>query len=245
MYGLMLYDFDGNGQSGTPFGNSASIVETRTNNRIFPIHFGVKYHETPLQFKLVFGALEPLDRYELENIAMWLTGYQDYQWLSIEQPDLAHVQFKCLITKLTPLHHGWLPVAFEAEVVCDGPYAYGLPFEYQYRIDNKTEILFRNDSSVREYIRPVLTYRTTTGGTLSIVNQSDNRREFKIDGIPANSYSVIDNENGVIYEQNSLKNLYEGFNLNFFRLVYGDNNLTVSGNGTLTISGRLLHNVAG
>ena len=74
MYGLMIYDIDGNGQENVPFGNSAEIIETRTLNRIQPIHFGVNYHESPLQFKLVFGAEDYLDRYELENISFWLTA---------------------------------------------------------------------------------------------------------------------------------------------------------------------------
>ena len=245
-YGLMLYDFGGTGQSNVNFGNQASIVETRTNLRIQPLHFGVNYHQKPLEFKLVFGAEEPLDRYELENISMWLTGHQRYQWLSIDQPDLEFVQFYCLITRLTPLAHGWLPVAFEADVVCDCPYAYGLPFEKQYTINGKTEILFRNNSSVHEYIKPIISFHPSTGTTkLSIVNLDDERREFLLDRIPASVSSIeIDNLNGIIQETVNSINLYDGFNLNFFRLVHGDNHLVVTGNGTLTISGRFLHNVS-
>lgn len=244
-YGLMLYDFDGSGQSNVNFGNQANIVEARISRRIQPLHFGVNYHQKPLEFKLVFGAEEPLDRYELESISMWLTGHQDYQWLSIDQPDLELVQFHCLITQLTPIHHGWLPYAFEAMVVCDCPYAYGFPFEYQYSISGATDILFRNVSSVREYIKPTLVYATASGGTLSIVNHNDNDREFKLTGIPASSNVVVDNRNGIIQETIGETNLYDGFNLNFFRLVHGDNDLTVTGNGTLTITGRMLYNVAG
>lgn len=245
-YGLMIYDFDGTGQSNVSFGNQASIVETRTNTRIQPLHFGVNYHQKPLEFTLVFGAQEPIDRYEMENIALWLTGHQQYQWLTIEQPDLANIQFRCLITKLTPLMHGWLPVAFEASIVCDCPYAYGYPFEYQYPIKGKTEILFRNNSSVREYIKPTLRFRPSSGtSALSIINKSDGNREFHLSGIPTSATDIkIDNQNGIIQDMSWNINLYDGFNLNFFRLVHGDNNLVVTGNGTLTISGRLLHNVA-
>lgn len=157
-YGLMIYDFDGKGQDNVSFGNKASIIEKRINNRVQPIHFGVNYHKEPLQFKLVFGAEMPLDRYELESISMWLTGHQDYQWLSIDQPDLEHVQFRCLITSLTPLAHGWLPVAFEATVVCDCPYAYGYPFSETYTINGETDILFRNEGSAPEYLTPTLEY---------------------------------------------------------------------------------------
>lgn len=245
MYGLMIYDIGSHTQSDVPFGNIAKIVETRTNNRIRPIHYGVNYHSSPLQFKLVFGSLEPLDRYEMENIAFWLTGYQDYQWLSIDQPDLERVQFRCLITQLQPITDGWIPYAFEATVVCDCPYAYGFPFEYRYDINGTADILFRNDGSVHEYIKPVLTYVPTSGGTLSIVNHNDNKREFRLAGLPASITVVIDNDNGIIQDVTSNVNLYDGFNLNFFRFVHGDNNLTVTGKGALTISGRLLYNVAG
>ncbi len=246
MYGLMLYNFDDKGQSDVPFGNKASIVETRTNNRIQPIHFGVNYHKTPLQFKLVFGSEHELDRFEMENISIWLTGHQNYQWLSIHQPDLERVQFRCLITELVPLTYGWLPYAFEATVVCDCPYAYGLPFEKSYTISGSRNILFRNESSVREFIKPMLKFVPASGvQTLTIVNHSDGDRTFQIKNIPSASIVEINNNSGIIQETRYKRNLYDGFNLNFFRFVRGENNLTVTGNGTLTISGRLLHNVAG
>lgn len=261
MYGLMVYDIGGTSQSNVSFGNTASIVETRLNNRIQPIHFGVNYHSKPLEFKLVFGSDRALDRYELENISFWLTGHQDYQWLSIDQPDLERVQFRCLITSLTPLAHGWLPVAFEATVRCDCPYAYGFPFEKSYQIKGTTRILFRNESSMREYLKPVLTFKPATDTRqLSIINHNDNGREFRLENLPSGEdvnggyfYANIDNANGIIVsvsgdKDNTIEgqyNLYNGFNLNFFRLVHGDNVLEVTGDGVLTISGRFLYNVAG
>lgn len=246
MYGLMIYDIGGKGQSDVAFGNKASIVETRTNCRVQPIHFGVNYNKTPLQFKLIFGSEHELDRYEMETISYWLTGHQTYQWLSIDQGDLERVQFKCLITQLTPIFHGWLPVAFEATVICDCPYAYGFEFNKQYTISGQTDILFRNESSVREFIKPTITFIPSVGvTTLSIVNHNDSDREFRIDDIPSSSVVEVNNLSGILLEKRYGRNLYDGFNLNFFRLVHGDNNLTVTGNGTLTISGRFLYNVAG
>lgn len=246
MYGLMVYEIGGKGQSDVSFGNRASIVETKTNNRIQPIHFGVNYNTKPLEFKLVFGSEKELDRYELENISYWLTGYKDYQWLSIGQQDMERLQFRCLITELTPISHGWLPVAFQATVRCDCPYAYGYPFEKQYTISGETNILFRNDSSVREYMKPDILFVPSPGtATLSIINSDDDNREFKLTGIPSGSNIQISNKSGIIRELSHGYNLYDGFNLNFFRLVHGDNNLKVTGDGVLTLSGRFIYNVAG
>ena len=246
-HGVMLYDFGGSGQSDVAFGNKASIVEARTTNRIQPIHLGVNYHESPLEFKLVFGADRPLDRYELQDISLWLTGYQTYQWLTIDQPDLLNVEFRCLITTLTPLSHGWLPVAFEATVQCDCPYAYGLPFSETYDISGQTDVLFRNESTTRAYFKPDLSFTTDSGVTeVGIVNHSDGDREFKITGLPSGGLTFsVDGTSGIIRDESGSLNLYPGFNLNFLRLVHGDNRLTVSGDGELTISGRFLYNVAG
>lgn len=244
MFGVMLYDIGGTGQSPVSFGNRASVVNASTTGRVKPIHFGVNYHDKPLEFKLVFGALEPMDRFRTEEIAMWLTGYQDYQWLYIEQPDLAHVAYRCLFTDLRPIHHGWLPVAFEASVLCDCPYAYGLPFRYQHEAGETGGLTVRNGGSAKEFIRPRLTYKTLNGGALRIVNHSDGDREFLLEDIPTGDLNiVVDNENGIILEEKHGYNLYDGFNLNFLRLVPGDNRLSVTGNGSLTIEGRPLYNV--
>ena len=186
MYGLMVYDIGGRGQSDVSFGNKASIVETRTNNRIQPIYFGTNYHSKPLEFKLVFGAERELDRYELEDIAYWLTGRKEYKWLSIGQQDMEQLQFRCMVTELTPISHGWLPVAFQATIQCDCPYAYSYPFEKQYTISGETTILFRNESSVREYLKPEISFApASTTRTLSLVNLNDDNREFKLTGIPS------------------------------------------------------------
>lgn len=250
MYGLQVYDLDNFRQDNVPFGNSASIVETRSPRRITPLHFGVNYNSSPLQFKLVFGAEKPLDRYDLEAVSLWLTGYQQYQWLSICQDDLENVEYRCLITQLQPISLWWLPVAFEATVTCDCPYAYSAPWEETHTIsggNTATSITFRNESTVREYLRPQITFTPASSTTsISIVNTSDNNREFKITDLASGDIVFVDGETGVIQDQGvNHRNLYGGFNLHLPRFVCGDNALSVKGDGTLKIGGRFLRNVAG
>lgn len=246
VYGVHIYDFGSQGQKAVSFGNKANVVETRLVSRVQPIHYGVNYHTSPLEFTFVFGSInKALDRYEMEDIAMWLTGRQEYQWLMIGQPDLEHVRFRCIITQLTPIHHGWLPYAFEATVRCDCPYAYGFPFERSYPIRGETTVVFQNEGSSREYLRPIISfspYRSVE--TVSITNASDGNRKFEITGIPQGTPFTVDCNTGIITASNGT-NLYDGFNMNFPRFVQGDNVLTVIGNGTMTISGSFLHNVAG
>ena len=244
----MIYEIDGRKQDNVSFGNKADISEMRLPRRVQPIHYGVNYNKDPLQFKLVFGAQDYLDRYDLEAIALWLTGHQDYKWLSVCQNDL-RVEYRCLIRDLTPLSISWLPVAFEASIICDCPYAYGYEFSMTYTTSAAgTNITLRNDSSVHEYLKPFINFVPSDPDgtmTLRIVNHSDNDREFKLEGVPASAIVRVDNVNGIITDASANHaNLYGGFNMNLFRLVHGDNSLTVYGNGTLTISGRTLHNVS-
>lgn len=245
MYGLMIYDIDGDGQDAVSFGNKASIIETRTMNRIQPLHYGVNYHEEPLEFTLIFGTDHQLDRYELEDISLWLTGHQQYQWLSIDQDDLHDVEFRCLVTELKPVHFGWIPVAFEVTFICDCPYAYSTPFEKTYSVSSSSPtILFRNESSVREYFKPTLMIEPAYGlKNLSITNKDDNDRVMSFEGMPVCTSITIDNTNGIITESPHNYNMYPYFNMNFLRMVQGDNHLTVDGQCNLTFSGRFLRNV--
>lgn len=250
MYGLMVCDFSGNSHSNNPFGNKAEIIETRIPGRVRPLHYGVNYNEEPLSFKLVFGSDKELDRWNLQEIAQWLTGYQQYQWLQIEQPDLAHVEFRCLITELKPISVGWVPYAFEATVQCDCAYAYGHPFEYNETVDGNSEIYILNDSTVRQCIWPEL--EITVGEDItefSITNESDlnyegEPRVFSLEGIPTGGATVyVNNENNIIRDVTYGTNLYDGFNDHFFRLVPGDNILKIKGTGNLKIAGRFIYNV--
>lgn len=245
MHGMFVCDFGGSGQEDVHFGNVAEIVEAKTVNQIKPIHFGVNYHEEPLEFSLVFGTDRPIDRYEMQNIALWLTGHQNYQWLQIDQPDMQDILYRCLITELTPISVGWVPHAFRATIRCDCPYAYGQQFEQKYTIADSETILFRNESTIRSYFRPDLIIKPASGATnISITNRSDEDREFAFADLPAGVEIHIDNEHGIITDAVSGYNLYDNFNMNFFRCVHGDNLLEVSGSCELTISGRFLYNIS-
>ena len=199
----MIYDIDNHNQDTVAFANKAEIAELRLPRRVQPIHYGVNYHKDPLQFKLVFGAQDFLDRFDMEAVAHWLTGHQDYKWLTICQSDL-RVDYRCLIRELTPIHITWLPVAFEATIICDCPYAYGPEESATFSL---TEIgvstILRNESTAREFIRPRFELIPPQGSTdmfdFSIINYSDGEREFRIDDVPIALDRVdIDNQNGVI-----------------------------------------------
>ena len=244
MYGMFVCDIGSKKHSDNRFGNVANVVETRLPNRIMPLHFGVRYHDEPLSFTLIFGSEQYMDRYQLQEVSNWLTGYQDYQWLSIDQPDMDHIQFRCLIQELTPISVGWLPLAFEAKVVCDCAYGYSYPWEKTFDVNGSLKTVFYNDSTIREHLKPVLTIRLRSGSrNFSITNRTTNT-VMSFSGLPAGGITInADNENGVLREGNDEYDLYDYFNFQFFELASGDNELVFEGSGSVTMSGRYLYDV--
>lgn len=243
-FGMLIYDIGSMAHDDNEFGNKANIVETRLANRITPLHYGVRYHDSPLTFKLIFGCEQYMDRYEVQEVSNWLTGYQDYQWLSIEQPDMEHIQFRCLIESLTPITYGWLPIAFEAKVICDCPYGYSFPFKEEIVADGTTSCRLYNDSSIRENLLPELRIEVAPKcKNFSIKNQTTGAFiQFK--GLPGGGVTIIvDNENEVLWDANGIYDLYDFFNFQFFNLASGDNHLVINGEGRVTISGRYMYNV--
>lgn len=244
LYGMFVCDFGGKRHSDNAFGNHANIVETRLPQRITPLHYGVRYHDSPLEFTLIFGAEEEMDRYQLQEVSNWLTGYQDYQWLSIDQPDMAHIQFRCLIQSLTPVSVRWLPLAFEAKIICDCPYGYSYPFEEKINFSGATNFRFYNDSTIREHLRPELRVKLSSGCKNFSVTNKTTGSIMRFTNLPSGGITIIvDNENGILRDADNRYDLYEYFNFEFFDLASGDNELVLDGTGSVTISGRYLYNV--
>lgn len=243
-YGLFICDLGNKKHEDNMIGNVAKIVETRIADRVTPLHYGVRYHDEPLKFNLIFGSNQFLDRYQVQAVSNWLTGYQEYQWLSIEQPDMEHIQFHCLIEKLTPITVNWLPVVFEAQVVCDCAYGYSYPWEKKLSVDGSLKMVFYNDSTIRENLKPDLTIQLASGTRNFSITNKTTGTVMKFTGLPAGGVTIIaDNENGILRDGNGEYNLYDYFNFQFFELASGDNELVIDGTGTVIISGRYRYNV--
>lgn len=254
MYGLYCCDFGSKQHEDVSFGNRAKIIEERILGRVQPLHFGVNYHDEPLQFTMIFGGDQPIDRYDMQTIAMWLTGHQQYQWLTIEEPDMEGLSFRCLIRELTPISVGWFQYAFSADVICDCPYAYSEPFKQTFEITSgeSTSCLLRNFGSARDHIRPVLNIDVADESTMSwvhIINHATGD-EMRFDDIPSGTISIIvDNDTGIIEgsskNTSSVVDVYPYFNFEYIKMASGDNWLEISSDGNIkiTFSGRYLHNV--
>lgn len=240
-YGLMLYDFNNTSQGDSKFA-SLEIEEDRVAGRHRSLFYNT-YYKKPLEFKLIFGAnedaadaREPIDRYEMQLIGAWLTDRKEYCDLVIDQPDMERVRYRCIITDLEVLEHSGNKWAMQATVHCDSPYGYLLPQTFEYVLDGETDILLPSRSSINRPFYPVMQIEMGESKTLSIVNHSDNDREFTLTDLPhANEIITLNGETGILTGDSGL-NLYPYCNFKFPRLSRGDNILTIKGAAKVTFT---------
>ncbi len=235
-YGLMVYHFGSEEQEDVDF-KSGEMVEDKIPTRYDTIAYGLVQNQS-LEYTLVFGANieaidanDGLDRYEVEAIAAWLTGYNTRKWLTIIQDDLECYRYKCFISELKLITYGDIPWAFSCKVSCDSPFAHSVPEEYSYSVNGETEVRLFNRSSYNGFYRPKMEIAINRGNDISIQNLSDGGRTFQFSRLPGSNSLVIyvDNENQIITNNMDL-NLYPYFNMKFMRLVRGDNMLKIIGN---------------
>lgn len=251
-FGLILCDFNrSDREGGTHTSSGKPQVET-----IFRQHRsllrGVE-DEDKLSFPLSIGLCPDridrgqfLDRFEIETISSWLTGHRGWGWLTIDQNDLSHVRYRCIITELKEISSGWDTYGFNCTVQCDSHYAYMFPQEYKYHCNDTLSIDFFNRSSMNAPYFPAFAIEPLGSGGVSIVNQSLGVvgpafgniayvNGVKLSPLPSLAQLKIGlDENGVLTNSDGL-NLYPYYNFERLGLVRGNNKLVVTGKCDLTI----------
>ena len=235
--GLMMYDFGSTSQDEeSEFTSFGSIVSDTVAGRDGIFLYGEEIKDT-LTPRIIFGIgyrrlkeNKWLTRDEVAKVAEWLTSDGKWGWLSIKQEDMVEYRYKVVLSSLKLLHNGDYPYAFDAEFTADSPYAYTRPMSFLWKPGKN---IFNNSSSNKGYYRPLLRISLPSGGGyFSIINFSDNGREFKFSKLPQSVKAIeVDNENQIITDLNNGLNLYEYFNYNFFRAVKGKNDIRIIGDG--------------
>lgn len=249
---LMMYSIDGATHSAGKFATGVSISEDVVSRRWKPLFYGTQF-KNKLEFSIVFGVSQMrvdrgqyLERDELDAIATWLTGHNEYLWLEIYQDDMESVRYRCIVTALEMIELEMVPWALKATIVCDSPYAYRHPQTFEYHIDGETEIDFYNESSHNGYYMPILEFDLSGSQSFSITNCSDSSRVCSFTGLPQAISSIrVDNDRCIVTANDNSINPYPYFNFNFFRLCRGDNRLIVTGHGILRILCEFPVNVGG
>lgn len=243
--GLMLYNLGSYSQDDVDF-SVGEISEDRVARRYDGLHYGLIQNE-PLQFTLVFGidtdtlsGESSLTRTKVAEITQWLTGHQGYKVLTIDQPDMVDFRFHAMVTGLKLIADGGLPTAFSAEITCDSPFAYKHPIAYTKSLLSGDNLFaLDNQSMTNGYFYPSFAATLTGASYIQFVNADDGNRMMRIgttsSPIPSETATItIDCQNQIITSSTGY-NLYPGFNMKFLRLVPGENNITITTDGTGTL----------
>ena len=237
-YNLMVYDFGSTGRGDSAF-VTREPFEDRLPGGYTPLYYGSTLNR-PLEFSLVFGvntaAIDrhiPMDHWDMEGIAAWLTGPDGYRNLEIEQGDLDAVRYKCMVSELRQVTVGWSPWAMACKVRCDSPYGYLCERVFTYNVQLGLTAELYNRGTHCGYYLPKLKITGLGSGlggrSVSIRNLSDGGRETALLNIPAGVGEItLDQRRGVITNSAGV-NLYDHFNHRFCRLVRGKNTLQFSG----------------
>lgn len=254
--GLVLYDFDSAEQDVSKFASDLEVAEDRIEGRYRSLFYGGSVN-TPLTFKMVMCASEervarnePFDRWDMQKIASWLTGHVGYRWLSIVQPDLEQVRYRCIISELEAVEVANNKWGFTCKVTCDSPFAYMTPQPTIYQVEDKLDAELFSESTYNGFYYPRIQITGHSGGDISIAIQNDiESYAFQMKGLPSAMGDInIDGENGVMFTSSGL-NPYQyvqytsGFH--FPRLARGTNHITLSGAGTYTFTCEWPVNVGG
>ena len=250
-FDLMLYDVGGSGGDDAEFASTVDIVEDVVSSKWRPLFYGVRRGKK-LSFTIVMGVNmrrvdegKFLDRYEMSEVATWLTGHDEYKDLEIEQPDLRFLRYRCMISALTPISFGNIPWALQATVTCDSPFAYMEKTEQSYPVNGTARIIFDNLSAYSGMYMPEIEFDISSGDGFSIENETDNGRTLTFAGLPGAVQKVyVDNERCIITNDQDL-NIYDMTNMKWLRFKRGQNILNVVGNGTLIIKCEFPVNVGG
>ena len=157
---------------------------------------------------------------------------------------MEHIQFRCLIQSLTPISIRWLPIAFEAKVICDCPYGYSYPFEERIPVNGTINHRFYNDSTIKENLRPEVQIILASGCKNFSITNLTTGTFMEFSALPNGGITIIvDNENEIVRDSYGQYDLYEHFNFQFLEFASGDNQLVITGSGTVVINGRYLYNV--
>lgn len=246
-YGLMYYEIDGNSQSDGVINEGFSPVSDHVARRFRPIHYGVEKSDH-MEFDMVFGSLEPLDRVDIGNIARWLTGRNYYAPLIIHQDDMYGIQYKVIFTDMQIIDIDGIPYAFSAHAICDGPFAYTEPLSQAFQCGSVLTTYFNNISNVPEMYAPDLRIELASGSNFMLRNITTGETfSLEFDGANTEDITIyIGGDTKVLrFESNDMSslslNLYRYMKLNgerhfvFPRFAQGENEIEITGDCTLHI----------
>jgi phage-related protein len=233
-YGLEISELGGDGESSSSASNQMEVYDRRIYRRATPFFYGLSPSEN-LSFDISINSLgEDIDTEKSKIIQAWLFSQRTYKKLFIIQPDMTNSYYNCFFNNPEIVQVGSAIRGYKATVVCDSPYGWKYPKtltnNYTGVTVDSTFTFYNSSDDKGAYLYPSLVLTmNTTGGTITITNESDSFRVTSFTGLSASEVITIDSSLQILTSSTGL-NRMSNFNKKFLRLVPGVNNIRVQGN---------------
>lgn len=248
-YGLLMCELDSSGVSDESTGLNLEVFFDQIGSSANRADYGAAYAEV-LEFPCTVVKEDGsyFSRAESRELLEWISGKRNFRWLKIYDGDNDTLNYLCRATSITKKKVGSDVLGYTIVWTCNSPYAYSDEVtltETVLAADHECTI--SNDSDeINDYLYPIVTITPSNAcNTLSIENLSDIKftgdtpRRLEISDVAANETITIDCKNRIITSSNSTRYIGEDFNLNWLRLLPGENNLVLNGVGIFTFRYRL------
>jgi len=219
----------GGGLYKTPFLAEQEIISETVPGVDTPYFYGLK--RTPLKLSLTLASVDSAfwTFEKRREVASWLDNGAFAEFYTADQEDKRFFLLYEGGIDLTTngSQEGYVEVQFRHI----SPYTYS-PVQHRFNdfsaISSPAAFTFDNKGDAELYPQS-LTIRKFGAGNLSILNNSDGGREFKFTGLVDGETLVIENDVRRIFTSLPNTYRYDAFNGNYLKLVYGVNQLLITG----------------
>ncbi|HAU84325.1 MAG TPA: hypothetical protein DCW90_02075 [Lachnospiraceae bacterium] len=240
-FGVIVTTFDdASGENDSFLTMESSTTEKPDGTSVFD--YGARYSEvleTTVSF--IKPSHELFTLQESREIFKWLTGTKQVGWLDLYKADGTTIDYS-LLGRFTDIQTQQLDnvsvIGFTATFTSSNPWAYSAVQTIHLELGEKRTMTINNLSDdLDTYIYPnVIFTNTLSSGELHIKNNTLDE-ELVLKNLAANEIVTIDS-NQIIYSDKPNKIFGEDCNYKWLRFATGENQLEISGTGSLTISYR-------
>ena len=232
-FGLQVINFD-TGKQDKSFTPTYSILEEKARSRDVPHFFGVETGD-PLEFSIILGSEEELDRYDKNAIARWVSQ-KEYKRLVVDQEDLENLVYFAICESSKTIEVGGMAYAIQLEMRCNAHYPYEEITETLITTTANDYFTFYSPSGLNEYVYPTLTIENPVGLNSFVIknNTDDNTRLFEFENLVGGESIIVDNDLGLV-SGDATFNDFSAVS-KWFRLVPEDNTIRVIAAAGMTIT---------
>lgn len=252
-FGLTLASFDYSGSEENDLALKSDTQEKYIGYNPIPVYLGAKYtsklRPTITLVKDTANLNKNNSKYFTEHecryILRELTSEEGYQWVQIYHNTLDELMY--YYARINNIRYKKIMdevVGIIIEMECDSPFAWSKEFRYSYDIKANVPLTFYNTSDIlNDYLLPTVMIRSSSAvPKLILTNKSDNNRVTELTSIDANEIITMNSKNEVLSIPSKEYPL-NYFNLKWFRLVSGKNEIISNHDINITFRYRVARKV--